>query len=132
MSKKTCADLYPRHIAAVARVHSDGIAFVDEERDLDLISGFERSVFGTGLRGSAGNSGIGFDDLQFDEVLRVAGESASFIESDIAFVAFFDEVQSVFDEFLSERDLLVGKGQGKRVGCRYALPKLSNFKIFQT
>lgn len=96
------------HIFAGSGVDSDGVAFVYEERNLNDVSGFEGCRFGAAGCGVAFNARFAESDLQFDEVFRLNAERAAVEEGNGASHVLFDEVQSVGNEFLGERNLFVG------------------------
>lgn len=100
---------------ALAGVDQEHVAFVDEERHLNVQAGFDFRVLGRALRRVAFDARLGFDNLQLDAVRQVDPEDLALVAHDVDVHVFFEEVQFPLDLFFFQVDLIERFGIHERM-----------------
>src|SRR5262245_39972796 len=88
----------PLDVKAGRGVNADDVAFLDEERDVDHVAGFESRRLGAAGGGVALDARSGLHDLQLDFDREVEADRFVFEEDDAGVRAFLEVLHLVFDE----------------------------------
>lgn len=96
------------HVGAINGADLDQFAFLDEERDIDDLAGFEGGWLLDIVRGVASNAFGGFDHFEDDRGGKLDLGRTAFDAEDFDFQIFDQILLGVADEGLVESDCLVG------------------------
>ena len=98
------------HVFAGTGVYSYHFSVVYEHRNLDLRSGFKRSVLEGVRRSVALDGGFGLGNEKVDKEGGLDREDVSFVRNDFADDVFLNELEVVGENVFAQRHLLVSIG----------------------